>query len=304
MKFAVYTDLHLAAKNPLHRIDDYSQTLLEKLREIYETAKTENVDAVLFMGDFFNSHRIYSYDIINQAMDIICLADVDTHAIIGQHDLVGYNKNSYASSAVCFLERHCPRFKTIWEPLELDDTVLYPAHCFDDLLETMKQTVTKKKKSILLAHHLITLNELPYKTFLAKDLVPSKFSAIFFGDYHAGMKPTMIEDTLFWGSGSLARIAINETKREPSFGIVTTQTGKPVEVEVRKLHCLKPPEEVFNVSLVEKTKEKTEFNPDSFIERIREFESQSLDIYDLIEKVAKSEGIQEKILSYILAKKT
>lgn len=303
MKFAVYTDLHLAAKNPINRIDDYPQALLIKLKEIYKTAQQKDVDAVLFLGDFFNSHRIYSYDIINQAMDIICSSNIDTYSIIGQHDLIGYNPQSYSSSALCFLEHHCPKFQTLWEPKEFDDTVLYPCHVFDDLKEKIKQPITRKKKSLLLAHHLITLELLPFETHLIKDLVPCNYSAVLFGDYHAGMDITEAEGTLFWGIGSVARIAINEIDRKPRMGIIVTQLGKPVYIESIELMSTKVANESFNVTIVEEMKKRRSNDPNSFIEKIKELELESVDIYDLIIKTTNRNEVDKEIIEYILSKK-
>jgi len=303
MKFIVYTDLHLAAKNPIHRVDNYSQSLISKLNEIYDISNKHSVDVILFLGDFFNTHRIYSYDLINQAIDIINSSDINTYSIIGQHDLIGYNKDSYFSSALCFLERHCKNFYTLIEPKEFDDTVIYPCHCYDDLLKTINQKVTKRKNSILLAHHLITEKRMPFHTFLTSELIPCPYSAVFFGDYHAGMEQNTIDNTMFWSPGSIARIAINETKKIPKIGIIETKLGNKINIEEIKLKSTKLAEEVFNVSIVETLKQHTEYNSDKLIQQIQEFELCSIDIYDLIEKAAKKNNIDKSLVDYILSKK-
>ena len=311
-KILVYTDLHLSAKRPSHRIDDYPTSILTKLNEVYEIARDQSVDAVIFGGDFYNSHRIYAYDAINAAMQTskdvfpkIETGGVPTYMIVGQHDLVGYNKESYDTSTLCFMVKHSPVMHTMWEPVELDDVVLYPCHCFDSFEEHIKKTPTRKKKSILVAHHLITAKPAPFPTFVLDDFLPCKYSAVIFGDYHAGMSPYRDSNgTLVWSPGSIARQAINETERKVKVGILTIERGKDIEVEEIQLQTARPSDEVFSMAMIEHIREHSKMvDTNGFVESIRELEASSTDIYDLIEKAGNQKGIRPEVLNWILAKR-
>jgi len=303
-KLMVYTDLHLTAKKPFHRVDDFQATMLAKLKEVYDLGDARGVDHVLFLGDFFNSHRIFSYDLINSAMDIICNAGVDTHALVGQHDLVGRNKDSYASSTLCFMERHCKRFQTMHKPTDLGDVVIYPCHSWDDFPETMGWTVSKRKKSILAAHHLITREKKIFHTYVTDDFLPCQYSAVIFGDYHGGMDPYRHESgTLVWSPGSLARLAINETARKVKVGIMTAVPGQNVEVEELELACAKPGKDVFSETFIESVREHAGLDTSRFVEQIMSIEADAVDIFDLVQKAATQQGVRKEVVDYILSKR-
>ena len=289
---------------PVHRIDDFPVSMLAKLAEVYAIADKKSVDAVLFLGDFFNNHRIYAYDIINSAMDIICSAKVETHAVIGQHDLVGYNADSYATSTLCFMERHCRQFKTMRSPTDFGDTVVYPCHVWDDFSAMVKGPASKKKKSILAAHHLITRDKKPFDTFVAGEFLPCPYSAVVFGDYHLGMDPYRgAGDTLVWSPGALARLAINDAGRTIKVGILEAKPGQPVEVEEIVLDSVKPDTDVLARTFVEGVREHAGIDASAFVEKILTIESESVDIFDLVGKVASKNGIRKEVVDYIVSKR-
>jgi len=303
-KIIVYADFHVTGKRPIHRIDKFSNNLIAKLLEVYQIADDAAVDCALFLGDFFNNHRIFSYEILNDVMDIICDARVTTYAIIGQHDLVGYNEGSYASSTLNFMERHCCQLKTIRTPTDVGDAILYPCHCYDNFLQAFERPVSRKKKAILAAHHLITDSSKPFKTYLIQDFLPCNYSAVVFGDYHLGMKPSGDDKTLVWSPGALARLAINEKGRKVKVGILTAVPGKPVEVEEIELKSALSGEEVFGTSILEGVREQPEMvDASGFVQRIRELEAESTDVFDMIEKAAKQKGIRKEVIDYILKKR-
>lgn len=294
-----YTDLHLAASTPLHRIDDYPNTVLNKLQEVYQLAEEHKTDLIIFGGDLFDSHRTYSYDILSRAIELI---NKPTYAIVGQHDLIGYNSDTYATSSLCFLEKYCSNFKTIREPLELDDVVIYPSHVYDDFMESFTKKVNRKKKSILVAHHLITHEKTVFKTYLTSDFLPCQYSAVIFGDLHSGMETYYDEkETLVWSPGALSRKAINEITREVKVGILTVELGKRIEVEEIKLKSALLGDEVFGKTLLENIKQNSQYvNTEGFIKSISELEAGSIDIYDMIDKAAKASELKKETLEYIL----
>jgi hypothetical protein len=302
-KFMVYTDLHLTAKRPIHRIDNFEASMIEKLAEVYRLAKEHSVDAVLFMGDFFNSHRVFAYDLINNAMDVVCSADITTYAIVGQHDLVGRNQDSYASSTLCFMERHCPKFYTLKAPKDFGDCVVYPCHTWDDFQVQIQATdITKRKKSILLAHHLITRDKKVFPTYVADEFLPCPYSAVLFGDYHGGMEPYQKDNTLVWSPGAMARLAINEADRVIKCGVLTV--GKTVEVDEIPLASMKPSGEVMGKGFLETVREHAGMvDATTFVSKVMSLEADSKDIYDLVEKAALQQGIRKEVIDYVLSKR-
>ena len=304
-KFLFYTDAHLSAKRPIHRVDSFVDSLLRKLEEVYEIAAEEGVDFVVFGGDFFNSHRIFNYEIIDEAIQIIDRFGKPTYAIVGQHDLVGYNKDTYRSSTLHFLEKYSTCFSTMWEPVELGDMVLYPCHTFDNFEAAFDVSVSRKKKSVLVAHHLITKETKPYDTYLVSSFTPCRYSMVLFGDYHGGMEMTTAEDgTVVYSPGALARLAISDRNHIVKVGIITCAPKKDIQVKERPLNSALPPEECFGQSILEEIRETADMTDASaFVESILDMEKQCVDVFELIERVAKQQDLREDVLEYILAKR-
>ena len=55
-KFGFYTDCHLT--NHHIRIDNYKQTILNKIKSIYNYAEKNNFDFMTFGGDFFHTYKV------------------------------------------------------------------------------------------------------------------------------------------------------------------------------------------------------------------------------------------------------
>lgn len=306
MKFLVYTDSHFAIKTPVHRVDEnYSATLLEKLKEIYQTAENNDCECVLFLGDFYNSHRIYSYDLINDIIEIIDSTELKTYSLVGQHDLAGYNMDTYSTSALCFTERHCKNLHTMWGPTKLGEKVIcYPCHAYDDFNKALASPVLETDFNILAAHKLITMTKAVYETYVISDFCPCVYDLIIFGDLHTGLEVTKYEGNTIWSPGALARQAISEVKRKVRIGIVEVE-GKECEINEIFLKSAKPAEEVFQVRHIENIRKRTQLNDsDGFIERIQGIEMESVDIFDLLDKVAREKKVKKEVINLILSKKS
>lgn len=303
-KFVFYTDVHLTAKTPCHRVDDYSAAILNKLRQVYAIAKQEDADFVLFGGDFYNSHRIFSYSLITEAMLTICGFDVPTFGVVGQHDLYGYNPTTYSKSTLAFQETHCLRFESLKKPLETDDAVIYPCHVYDDLFVCLQQRITKKKKTVLIAHQLISKEEFPFQTFRTCDL-KTNFSLVLSGDLHNGFETHTINSTIYANPGSLARQSVRDINRIPKVFVVELTLGKPICIREVALDVPKG-EDVFGTTFLEDVKANLvdkKVDVSDFVAQLETLRRDSVDIYDLVDKVCKGQGIRTEVRDYILSKK-
>ena len=303
-RFLFYTDLHLAMQAPGHRVDDYCAAVLRKLDEVYALANEHEVDAVLFGGDFFNRHRLYSYHVIDAAIASISSSTARTYAVIGQHDLVGHNKQTYRTSAMAHMERHCANFEVMQKPVELDDVVVYPCHWYDDIHERLAKIPTRKRKSILLAHASVTSVKMPFDTVCIQD-VNCPYSAVLTGDIHTGIAPRIVNGTMFCNPGALARRNVRtDIDRHPKVAIIHCELGKDVSVDLVPLQHVALGEEVFIRSAVEMLKaSQPEMDASRFIQGIRELEQDAIDIFDLLDKAAKSQRLPVEVRDYLLSKR-
>lgn len=294
--FVIYTDFHITPNTPSSRKDNYAQSLLSKLKQTYEIAKDKKVDAVLFLGDFFDKHKIYCFDIIREAIKIIDSIDVSTYAVIGQHDLIGYNKESYEKSTLHFLESFSNKFQTLWEPQQIGNTKIYPCHWFDDLRTITSMKLEGDLFNICLAHQTINDKTLMFKCLLTKDY-PSDFDLILTGDWHGGYPIHKIGKTTWANPGALARRSIDDENRIVQIAYLKDNKLSYIELEnIEK--------EVFERNFLDEIKEKATYNDSKFIEEIEKMNIQSLDIFELIEKVSKEKMIKKEVLDYIFSKKS
>lgn len=309
MKFVFYTDTQLSGQTPRHRIDDYQKALIDKLKEIYKTAADEEADFLVCGGDFFNSHRIFSYEFLCDVMDIICDQGLDTYIVIGQHDMIGYNKSSYSSSTLAFVVRRCKNrehgLKVIWEPTTIGDVQLVASHVWEDLKDASKQDLDDKAFKVLVAHHLITNKKTMFDTvntgdfckWMADDGV--KYDMVLSGDLHDGYDVHEVDGTWFCNPGSIARQAISDIHRPPRFAVIDAKPDEIPIIDVRDVQCAKPGDEVFGESAIELVNKTPDFDPTAFIKEVEDFEVESADGFELVQKVGYSMGKSKELMAYI-----
>jgi len=305
-RFEFYTDLHLSGKTPRHRIDDFPQTMVGKLREVYSIAKQTGCDFLAFGGDFFNNHRIFSYEVIDDAMDIICAdSDLITYSCIGEHDLYGHSPNTYPSSTLAHMVRRCGKFRIIRDPIEVGDVVLHAKHEWEDMFEAMKRDVDPSKYNILVCHELITNERAPFDVISTSELNPCPFDLVVSGDLHNGFEPHEVGDTWFCNPGALARRSTDHAYRWPQVAVIEVEKGLPPVIDIRRLECALPGDEVLEESIAEVARKRdgSEIDGEAFAEEMERFESESVDVHDLIQKVGHTRGVSEPALKYLASKR-
>lgn len=293
-KFIFYTDYHLANRPPINRKDDFSVNQIRKLKEVYDIAKNKKADFVVFGGDFFNTHRIYNYDLISQSLQIIINSGLKTYAAQGQHDLIGHNKDSYKKSTLSFLESFSNGyFQTLWKPLTIGDFSIHPCHWFDKIEDCVANNrLIPNSYNILIAHQSITRKKNVFQTILTKD-IKSDFNLILSGDIHSGHELHRIDNTDFYNPGSLTRMSIKDKKRIPKIALI--EFGK----EIEEIYLNEIEKEPFYESILEETLEVVSIGNDKFFEEISNLEQESANLKDLISKIAIRDGLSKETFHYI-----
>lgn len=136
MKFLYVGDLHQDELEPVNRIDDFNETRKEKISEIINIAKTNNVKAILHGGDFFNRPKM-SNEFVTSVMEMwneelipidiqeltfqfqagtiseekylnalhqYKVGNIPFISIIGNHDLIGESIDSYPKTSLNVLD--------------------------------------------------------------------------------------------------------------------------------------------------------------------------------------------------------
>jgi len=301
-KFGFYTDLHLEGETPKHRIDDYPRTLIEKQREVYKIAQEEHCEFMLFGGDWCNNHRIYSYGVIDDSMDIVCNSDMRTYMVIGEHDLYGHNLSSYPTSTLAHIVRRCGMITVLWEPVTLGDIVLYGKHEPDKMPDALAVKKDIAKINIMLCHELITCEEAPFEMINTNTLRNTGFDLIVSGDLHKGYPVHSVDGTWFCNPGSLARRTTADAERFPQMAIISIEKGKTPKIEYRKLQCGKAGSEVFGTSIAEVARSGVG-DASVFAKELMKIEASSTDIYDFVHQSGQQAGLRKPVLDYLDSKR-
>jgi hypothetical protein len=106
----------------------------------------------------------------------------------------------------------------------------------------------------------------------------------------------------FCNPGSIARQAISDIARMPRYAMIDVSPGEIPIVDIRDVKCAKPGNEVFGESATEVARQRNSFDPTAFINEIEEFEVESADVYELVQKVGKAKGIRKEVLHYLASK--
>ena len=308
MKFVFYTDVHLSGQTPHHREDDYQAALVAKMEEIYQTAVDERVDFLICGGDLFNSHRIFSYELLNPIMDAMCDSGLPTYFVVGQHDIIGYNATTYKSSTLAFVVERCNNVKVIWEPTDIGDVQLHASHVWEDPKDASKALLDSSKVNILVAHHLLTNKQTMFDTVNTGDFAKwmsaagADYDMVLSGDLHDGYDTHEVNGMWFCNPGSIARQAISDIKRMPRFAVIEAEPGEIPIIDVRPVKCAEPGDKVFGESATEVMRTKGTFDPTAFVKEVEDFEVESADIYELVQKVGQTKKIRKPVLDYIASK--
>ena len=300
-KFLFFTDVHLKGENPLSRIDNYSESIIEKLNEIVDIANEQQVDFTLFGGDFYDTHRIYNYKVMRESISALKRLKSKLYYIIGQHDLKGYNIQTFATSASCFtFDQLNGKAELLAEATDLGDAWLIPSHVNEDIYELTTRKPVTDKPTILLAHHLISNQSAFFDIIPCKD-VAGYYDLILSGDLHKGVEYHEQGGTKFFNPGAVSRKTIDKIDRfrDPAVGIITVDKNK-IDVEKILLKKVKPQTEVFGDKIIEHTP--INVNVDKFVDELQSIKSGVINIYELLSKVKKG-IIPRSVLDYILSKR-
>ncbi|MEK6880104.1 MAG: metallophosphoesterase [Nanoarchaeota archaeon] len=85
MRFIYFQDFHIKSSNPINRIGDFQNDLLDKFKEILEMSKTYGCDFILSGGDFFDIPNVGNI-LCDKILDLIEETGIPIYGIFGNHD--------------------------------------------------------------------------------------------------------------------------------------------------------------------------------------------------------------------------
>jgi len=303
-RFLFYTDSHLAGESPRHRVDDFPKAVVAKVREVYSTAEAEGCQFVAFGGDYFNNHRIFSYEVISDVLDVLVGSPLRTYMVVGEHDLYGHSMATYQTSTLAFFVKCCQNVEVLWEPRDFGEMVLYGKHEPEPMEKAMGAAVDPAKVNVLVCHELLTPNPMPYDVVDTASLSGCPYDLVLSGDLHDGYETHRVGRTWFCNPGSLARRTTADAGRWPQVALVDVEKGRDPRVELRRLACARSGADVFGESIAEAARAMQGFDADGFARELLEFEAESTDVHELVQKAGAKAGLRREVLEYLAKKRT
>lgn len=301
-KFGFFTDAHVTENKPVHRVDDYLNTVPQKIERIYDFAKQNDFDFMTFGGDLCDRHQIFSYPIINRVISAISMP---TYACIGEHDLYSHAPETYKGSALAFICNYCPNLKILWEPVHLENGIsIYAKHEWEKMEDAAKTEVDKSRFNVLLCHELLYNKKMPFGIIDTATL-DLPFDLVCSGDLHCGFQPHKVKNTWYCNPGSMVRKTTADIKRMPKFLMIEASKGfEPVIKEVI-IAGSRPGPEVLQVGISETVRKLvSEIDIKGLAENIeqatKDNQKEHNDIFVLLEGHARQIGIPESVMSYYL----
>jgi hypothetical protein len=179
-RFLFLTDLHLMARTPARRTGNFENDVMGKLAWALITAHERDVDAIVCGGDLFDLPRP-SYRLAVRVMKLIREAGLPWLHVLGNHDIMGHNPDTYTHGALAFLEQ-LPNFQ-ILNDYELGGHVLRAVHYRHGVEELTDWSPLGEKPEVVFAHAMITPGQTPFAHVLPKD-IKTRARLVLCGHYH------------------------------------------------------------------------------------------------------------------------
>ena len=303
LKFGFITDTHFSVIRNNFRTDDYFKSILSKFQQCYRWLESNQAEFVIHGGDMFDKYRSYSHPMVRAVRKVIVNAPFTTYYIWGQHDLLGYNRESGKGSNLSFLDGICDgKLVEITDRIDLPKCHLFASHVDMDAQERLSFIPKNlRKPAIAVAHALLYDGGKGFGTINVHGLKEVHADVVLSGDLHCGFDRVDADGTVYYNPGSLARTSREE--RKPKCALIEMSPfmgGWDVQIEEFFPECDEYPfpEQQEEIKVEVKPQDSEEY-----IEAFEKFKSETKDIYERLEKAGGELGIDKEVLEYIKSRK-
>jgi len=322
MRIIWCTDIHLADRPPRGRIDDYTASIFEKLRQVAHAAAKLKAKAVLMGGDIFhikapirNSHLL-----VGRTIEAFRAFPCPVYSILGNHDVLFAERDSYqkqpigvleSAGAIRLIDSERGNFVVLEEdgvrvrvegvPYDVDFAPRRLAAVKrdgEDWLLTILHILASKKPGSLGTERIFGYDELaqaaPADVFLL-------------GHYHINQGVTRLEvanqSRWFVNIGSISRgsLAYEDVSRTPSFCLLDFPPRKDAPPKFTVVR-LKVPEAKLSFRIEEHKGEKAiEADVAEFVETVgRELDAGvDLDLGTVLDRLDVDMAVKETVKKYL-----
>ncbi len=302
MKFLCAGDIHYRATTPRGRLDNYPETLLSKMDQIFTLANDHNAKGVILPGDVFDSPTPPMWLLGRVGKQT--LKAMDIYVVLGQHDQ-RYHHTARENTPLGVLEAMELAHVLGAEPMAYigenyghfgTQTIhLYGASWNSEIPKPIDET----KTNILVMHRMILGNEKLWKQqqdymWSRHVLRRNKFDLIVTGDNHH-----FFTDTIpgrggprhLVNCGSLMRTNVDQVNHKPSVVLYDT-VDRTIETIPLKVA---PAKTVLSTEIAAQAKERN-MELESFVSQIGDTAiAPELDFLSNVNKLAQNKGVPETV---------
>ena len=259
MRLLYFTDTHIRDNNPKYRIDNYSESLKNKLQEIAALVDAFSIDYLLHGGDLFDLPWPTA-KAVQMTIDFFEQIKVPIYMVSGNHDLVGQNLSSLENTLLWFLARRgLFRLLSPGEKIYLKRsgfTLQLSGQHFDYNIdnENRVSAYCVDKKNCDLAIHMVhgMLLPKPFSPYVPATRISqvapyTEADFTLCGHAHLGYSAVEIDGKIFINPGAISRILALEWElvRVPQVVLLDFSTKK-TQCQYIPLKSAKPADEVLH----------------------------------------------------------
>lgn len=308
LKLLFFTDTHIRGTTPKNRKDVFVDTIEQKLIEITDIIKKNDIDFVLHGGDLFDRPDV-SISIVSKFATILDQIKVPFYLISGNHDIYGHNPNTINRTMLglldvlgvvklinkdekILLEKDGIKVQLTGQPyvydIDLPNNINY--YILDEVLDDVNF-------SIHMVHGMLLdrpfIKGIPYT--LVDDIKNTLADITLSGHYHAGFKTIKIDNKYFINPGSMVRVtnSLNEINRIPQ--VILIELNEEIVIKQIPLNSALPGVEILDRKEIERSLFKNErmFEFKQTINESLDFEK--MDINEVLIEVSNAEGVEDNV---------
>lgn len=319
LKILFVGDWHLRGSSPRNRTDDYTEAAKIKLREVFKIAVDREADIILQSGDIFDRPEV-SISVLLDFAEVLKESPLDIYCTVGNHDIYGYNVDSYYRTSLRLLEMLVPQLHVIKSAA--DYPICIATGRYDVYLTATPYSREmdingygygpdiaypgKDAIGVHIAHGMLLDHKPPFDRYSDLYKVDTKASIILTGHDHMGygIYHRSADGKLFVNPGSLLRMSasVGEITRRVRVAIVTIDNIKGTyDAEFVELESARPGEEVLDRSKIEEEKQR-QYAMENFSALIQGHTGNKvlLDINQIIDQVAAEEQYNPNVVQTAL----
>lgn len=317
VKLLFVGDWHLRGNNPRNRTDDYPETAKAKLREVFKIAVDNGVDAILQPGDIFDRPEVGIAVLLDYAK-VLKESPVSIYCTIGNHDIYGYNLDSYSRTSLRLLELLVPQLTV----LKGDDYAYLANGRYRVYLTATPYSkdmdvngygyspdtghMGSDRIVVHIAHGMLLDHKPPFDRYTDLYKVDTEADVILTGHDHTGYGKyyRSADNKLFVNPGSLLRMSasLGEMSRKVQVALISIDEIKGTySADFIPVTCAKPGEEVLDRSRIEAEQER-QYAMENFSALIQGHTGNKvlMDINQIIDQVAAEEKYSPEVVKTAL----